>query len=93
MPRIHDGRDVDSSSDDWRLHCEARRLLQLDGYRRMGNDGRWTAVSPRRHRQQYLEGVLAARGAVERERLAAAALRLWTASPPNRTMMQVDERC
>jgi hypothetical protein len=62
MPRLHDGRDVDSSSDDWRLHCEARRLLQLDGYRRMGNDGRWTAVSPRRHRQQYLEGVLAARG-------------------------------
>ncbi|HHA2757773.1 hypothetical protein [Stenotrophomonas sp. GD03654] len=84
MPRIHDGRDVDSSSDDCRLHCEARRLLQLDGYRRMGNDGRWTAVSPRRHRQQYLEGVLAARGAVERERLAAAALRLWTASPPGR---------
>ncbi|MCD5964228.1 DUF7696 family protein [Stenotrophomonas maltophilia] len=84
MPRLHDGRDVDSSSDDWRLHCEARRLLQLDGYRRMGNDGRWTAVSPRRHRQQYLEGVLAARGAVERERLAAAALQLWTASPPGR---------
>ncbi|EOW2136515.1 hypothetical protein N5C16_04885 [Stenotrophomonas sp. GD03908] len=84
MPRIHDGRDVDSSSDDWRLHYEARRLLQLDGYRRMGNDGRWTAVSPRRHRQQYLEGVLAARGAVERERLAAAALRLWTASPSGR---------
>ena len=82
MPRLDDGRDVDSSSDDWRLHCEARRLLQLDGYRRMGNDGRWTAVSPRRHRQQYLEGVLAARGPVERERLAAAALRLWTASPP-----------
>ncbi|WP_286075147.1 hypothetical protein [Stenotrophomonas sp. 59] len=84
MPRTHDGRDVDSSSVDWRLHCEARRLLRLDGYRRMGNDGRWTAVSPRRHRQQYLEGVLAARGAVERERLAAAALRLWTASPPGR---------
>lgn len=82
MPRLHDGRDVDSSSDDWRLHCEARLVLQLDGYRRMGSDGRWTAVSSRRHRQQYLEGVLAARGPVERERLAAAALRLWTASPP-----------
>ena len=64
MPRLHDGRDVDSSSGDWRLHCEARRLLQLDGYRRVGTDGRWTVVSPRRHRQQYLEGVLAARGPV-----------------------------
>ncbi|MEV5117683.1 hypothetical protein [Stenotrophomonas indicatrix] len=83
MPRTHDGRDVGNSSADWRLECEARHLLGLDGYHCIDARGRRIKIGPRRHRQQYLQRVLAARGPAERDRLAAAALRIWntTASP------------
>lgn len=82
MPRIHDGRDVESGSADWRLDCEARHLLGLDGYTCIDARGHWIRIGPRRHRQQYLQRVLAARGPAERDRLAAAALRIWDATAP-----------
>ncbi len=84
MPRTHDGREVGSDSAEWRLDCEARRLLQLAGYRCIDAQGRCRTISPRRHRQQYLERVQVARGPVERERLASLAVRQWSANPPSR---------
>ncbi|SMR70457.1 MULTISPECIES: hypothetical protein [Stenotrophomonas] len=80
MPRTHDGCDVESSSADWRLDCEARHLLRLDGYPYVDAHGCWTRIGPRRHRQQYLQRVQVARGHAERDRLAAAALRIWHAT-------------
>ncbi|MBH1404210.1 hypothetical protein R1G70_05250 [Stenotrophomonas sp. C960] len=83
MPRTHDGREVGSDSAEWRLDCEARRLLQLAGYRCIDAQGRCRTISPRRHRQQYLARVQATRGPVERERLASLAVRQWIANPPS----------
>ncbi|AVJ32155.1 hypothetical protein CLM74_04860 [Stenotrophomonas sp. MYb57] len=82
MPWTHDGRSVGSSSADWRLDCEARHLLGLDGYHCIDARGRRMKIGPRRHRQQYLQRVQAARGLAERDRLAAAALRIWDAAAP-----------
>ncbi|HED4875466.1 TPA: hypothetical protein R4K21_001239 [Stenotrophomonas maltophilia] len=94
MPRTHDGRDVCSGSVEWRLDCEARHLLGLDGYHCIDARGRRIRIGPRRHRQQYLQRVQVARGHAERDRLAAAALRLWDATAPRaEDWMQVDERC
>ncbi|TFZ46471.1 hypothetical protein E5C33_04555 [Stenotrophomonas maltophilia] len=85
MPPVRDGRELGIDSADWRLACEARRLLQLGGYRCMDACGRWRTVSPRRHRQQYLERVQAIRGHAERDRLAALALQLWSTHRPDST--------
>ena len=83
MPRTHDGREAGTDGTDWRLACEARRLLQLGGYRYIDACGRWRMVSPRRHRQQYLERVQAIRGHAERDRLSALALRIWASAHPD----------
>lgn len=95
MPRTHNGGDVGGGSGvDWRLECEARHLLGLDGYHCIDARGHRIMVGPRQHRQQYLQRVLAARGSAERDRLAAAARRIWNATPPAPEIeMQVDERC
>jgi hypothetical protein len=94
MPRTHDGRDVGSGGIDWRLECEARHLLGLNGYHCIDARGRRIKIDPRQHRQQYLQRVQAARGSAERDRLAGAALRIWDATPPaSRIEIQVDARC
>lgn len=82
MPAPRQGTDAVTEGVEWRLHCEARHLLRLGGYRCIDAHGRWVQIGPRQHRQQYLQRVQAARGRAERERLADAALRIWEATAP-----------
>lgn len=94
MPRTHDGRHVCSGSVEWRLDYEARHLLGLGGYHCIDARGGRIRIGPRRHRQQYLQRVQAARGPAERDRLARAAMRIWDATVPcPEKWTQVDERC
>lgn len=58
---LHDGRQVDSSSEEWRLETEARELM------------RWGTLD----RRQYLDNVERKRGPDEAQRLRDTFLKLW----------------
>ena len=58
---LHDGRQVDSSSEEWRLETEARELL------------RWGTLE----RREYLAAVERKRGAQACEQLKAVFMKLW----------------
>lgn len=62
---LHDGRQVDSASEEWRLETEARELL-----RRNTNA-----------RREYLDAVERKRGAEACEQLKAVFLKLWERRP------------
>lgn len=61
MKTLHDGRQVDSSSEDWRHECEARTLLG------------W----PVGERKAHLMAVEQRRGIPERQRLQDTLMALW----------------
>jgi hypothetical protein len=58
---LHDGRQVDSDSEDWRHHCEAITLLHM----------------PLSDRKKHLLAVEAKRGISERQRLQNTLMALW----------------
>lgn len=60
-----DGRQVDSSSEEWRLETEARELM------------RWGTLE----RREYFATVERKRGAKACEQLKAVFMKLWEARP------------
>lgn len=62
---LHDGRQVDSASEEHRLECEARELLRK---------GRSTAF-----RRDYLANVERSRGTQAADQLRDLVLKLWEA--------------
>lgn len=60
---LHDGREVDSSSEDWRMECEAKAALRLD-------------LNVRR---AYLEDIERKRGKSACDALKARITAIWTA--------------
>jgi hypothetical protein len=58
---LHDGRQVDHASEDWRHECEARTLLRM----------------PLPSRKKHLLAVEAKRGIPERQRLQNTLMVLW----------------
>lgn len=61
---LHDGRTVDSSSEDWRAECEARHVLNLP---------------TRLARSTYLRRVRDRRGDAAAEALRELGLKIWKA--------------
>lgn len=59
---LHDGRQIDSASEDWRHECEARGILRLP------------TVNERR---QWLESIEKRRGKAAADRLRATMQALW----------------
>lgn len=66
MPTLHDGREVDSSSEEWRHECEARSIM---------------AIKTLAERRAFLDGVEARRGKDAADRLRATIKALWDAKP------------
>lgn len=60
---LSDGTEVDTSSEAWRLECEAKAALRLD----------------LNSRRAYLEDIERKRGKAAHEQLKAAIVRIWTA--------------
>lgn len=61
---LHDGRQVDSSSEDWRAECEARTVLRMPG---------------KPARRAYLAAVEKRRGVEAADRLAGLIQAVWRA--------------
>jgi hypothetical protein len=64
MKTLPDGREVDSSSEEWRHHCEAVTVLKM----------------PLNARKAHLLAVEQKRGVAERQRLQGTLLALWIES-------------
>lgn len=62
MATLIDGRQVDSSSEDWRHECEARYV---------------SAMPKRQQRLDYVAAIERRRGTAEAERLRATARVIW----------------
>lgn len=62
---LHDGRQVDSFSEEWRAECEARRVVRMRS---------------RGDRLGYLARVEERRGVAARKRLERDVLDLWNAA-------------
>lgn len=67
---LHDGRVVDSSSDEWRLECESRAVLRLPAM------GRSRGL---RTRRDYLDTIEKRRGIEARKALESRLLAVWEA--------------
>lgn len=67
--RLHDGREVDSRSEDWRHECEARYILRLPS---------------KEARRDMLAKIEEARGRAERERLERTMLAMWKSNQGSR---------
>lgn len=61
---LHDGRQVDSASEDWRHESEARAIA---------------ALPTLAQRREWLEGIERKRGKAEADRLRATMKALWSA--------------
>lgn len=79
-----DGRQVDSSSEEWRHECEARAILAIPGIRwrrahlygemeSVRINGKWTD-------KRTIRGIEQVRGKAEVQRLEATMTALWRAS-------------
>ncbi len=60
--QTYDGRTIDSSSEEWRAHCEATTMLS------------W----PLHNRRVHMQGVLAKRGAEGHRELENLIHKIWT---------------
>lgn len=60
--RLHDGREVDTASEEWRHTCEAKSLL---------------ALPTLFERRRAIERIEQARGKPEADRLRATMTKLW----------------
>lgn len=70
---LSDGREVDSSSEDWRLEC-LQRQRHVENMQHLGG---------RMARADYLARVQEAEGAEAAARLKAAFLKAWEARQPD----------
>jgi hypothetical protein len=70
---LHDGREVDCASEEWRHECEARAILNMPT-KGMRQDYLWGALD---ERGKPRGGVLQLRGEAEVKRLEATILALW----------------
>jgi hypothetical protein len=61
---LHDGREVDSSSENWRAECEARYVLRLKS---------------KQQRHAYLDSVAKRRGSAARDSLESLVMAVWKA--------------
>ena len=59
---LHDGRQVDSWSEEWRAECEARAVLAMPSIQR---------------RREYLAGILKFRGQEAHDELAGLVRKIW----------------
>lgn len=62
MPKLHDGREVDSASEEWRHECEARAINRLPTLQ---------------ERRAWLEAIEKRRGKAESDRLRKTMLAVW----------------
>jgi hypothetical protein len=74
---LHDGRQVDSSSEEWRHECEAIALLKM----------------PLTERKKHLQAVEGRRGIPARQQLQVTLMALWINQQGDRlAAMDQDER-
>jgi Cdc6-like AAA superfamily ATPase len=64
MAKLHDGREVDTRSEEWRAECEARRVL---------------GMASKSARHAYLANVAKRRGEDARVALQALVMAVWRA--------------
>ncbi len=62
MPKLHDGREVDSASEEWRHECEARAINRLPTLQ---------------ERRAWLETIERRRGKNAADRLRKTMMQLW----------------
>ena len=62
MPKLHDGREVDSASEEWRHECEAHAINRLPTLQ---------------ERRAWLEAIEQRRGKAEADRLRKTMLAVW----------------
>ena len=59
---LHDGREVDTGSEQWRAECEARSVLAMPSIHQ---------------RREYLAGILKFRGQAGHDELANLVRKIW----------------
>lgn len=70
---LHDGRQVDSWSEDWRHECEARYILAMPNLQERRN----FLYGYEKPDGKKFQGVLGMRGAAEVKRLEKTMLAIW----------------
>lgn len=82
---LPDGREVDTSSEEWRLHCLAQhRQRQVSAAGHVQALARMTGAGSRQSRADYLAAVRRADGDAMADAVHAAFLEHWAKAHPPR---------